>query len=62
MFFKISHSRLILMVGILASAFVTSDSSLVFLLKFFILLSYLFAMRSTFDPNTKYLSFSGDRL
>ena len=50
------------MVGILASAFVTSDSSLVFLLKFFILLSYLFAMRSTFDPNTKYLSFAGDRL
>ena len=35
MFFKISHGLLILAVGILASAFVTRDSNVVFLFKVF---------------------------
>ena len=34
MFFKISHCLLVLMVGILASVFVTSNTNVVFLLKF----------------------------
>ena len=52
MFFQISHGLLILAVGILASAFVTSDSNVVCLVKFFIPLSWLFAMSSSFNSNT----------